>query len=115
MKRFALPLTLTLTLAIAVTLFHLKQRVGDLEHELSQTNRQIVAHRETIQVLRTEWSFLNQPARIAELAARHLGMRRNQPSQLIRLDDLPMRGPLPASTAMVSGAGDAARDEGGLQ
>ncbi len=111
MKRFALPLILTATLAIVVTLFHLKQQVGDLERELSQVNRQIVAHRETIQVLRTEWSFLNQPARIAELAERHLGMRRNQPEQLIRLDDLPLRGPLSASADLASGA----RETGGLQ
>lgn len=111
MKRFALPLIMTATLAIAVTLFHLKQQVGDLERELSQVNRQIVAHRETIQVLRTEWSFLNQPARIAELAERHLGMRPNLPEQSIRLDDLPLRGPLAAAAEMASGA----RETGGLQ
>ncbi len=93
MRRMAVPLSIVATLAIAVMLFNLKQRVGSLEKELTQVNRDIVSHREAIQVLRTEWSFLNQPARIAEQAKSILGMRRIPPSRLIRLEDLPVRVP----------------------
>lgn len=91
MRYLAIPLTLAATLAIAVTLFHLKQRVGDLEKELARVNRAIVSHRETIQVMRTEWSFLNRPERIAELAQRHLGMGPGAARRSIRLEDLPRR------------------------
>ena len=102
MRRIATPLAIAATLAIAVALFHLKQRVGDFERELNQVNRQIAAHQESIQVLRTEWSYLNQPAMIAELAQRHLGMRPNVPAQLIRLDDLPVRRDAPRGLSSAS-------------
>lgn len=105
MRFFAISFTAAATLAIVVTLFHLKQRVGDLERELQQVNRAIAGHREAIRVLRTEWSYLNQPAAIEKLAKRHLGMRPNTPAQLIRLEDLPLRTtawPVPAATALVT-------------
>jgi cell division protein FtsL len=93
MRRMAVPLSIVATLAIAMMLFNLKQRVGGLEKELTQVNRDIGGHREAIQVLRTEWSFLNQPARIAEQAKNILGMGRIPPNRLIRLEDLPVRAP----------------------
>ena len=104
MRRIATPLAIAATLAIAVALFHLKQRVGDIERELGQVNRSIAAHQDSIQVLRTEWSYLNQPAMIAELAQRHLGMRPNAPAQVIRLDDLPLRRDVPRGVSSVSDA-----------
>ena len=91
MKRFALPFTLVVTFTIVVGLFHLKQRVQGLERELSQVNRTIVAHRETIRVLHSEWSFLNQPGTVEDLAKRLLDMRPNTTAQVIRIEDLPMR------------------------
>ncbi len=93
MRRMAVPLSIVATLAIAMMLFNLKQRVGSLEKELTQVNRDIGDHRETIHVLRSEWSFLNQPARIAEQAKNILGMERIPPKRLIRLEDLPVRVP----------------------
>ena len=102
MRWIAPPLAIAATLAIAVALFHLKQRVGDFERELSQVNRKIAVHEESIQVLRTEWSYLNQPAMIAELAQRHLGMRPNAPAQVIRLDDLPLRRDAPRGVSSAS-------------
>ena len=121
MRHLAIPLTVTVTLAIAVTLFHFKQQVGDLEKELARVNRTIVVHRETIQVMQTEWSFLNRPERIAELAEKHLGMRRGAPDRLIRLEDLPRRGAsgdtdrAAASTVVAARPGAAAREKGDLQ
>lgn len=102
MRQLATPLAVAATLAIVVALFHLKQRVGDLERELDQVNRRIVSHQESIQVLRTEWSYLNQPATIAELAQRHLGMRPNLPAQLVRLQDLPLRRDAPRGVSSMS-------------
>ena len=102
MRQIATPLAVAATLAIVVALFHLKQRVGDLERELDQINRRTAAHQESIQVLRTEWSYLNQPAMIAELAQRHLGMRPNAPAQLIRLQDLPLRRAAPSGVSSAS-------------
>ncbi len=59
----------------ALFLFHIKQEVREMEEELGIAQRNILRHQEAIQVLRTEWSYLNRPARIAELAERHLAMQ----------------------------------------
>lgn len=127
-RRMAVPLSIVATLAIAVMLFHLKQRVGGLEKELAQVNRTIGTHQETIQVLRSEWSFLNRPANIADLAKKLLNMQRTPPDRVIRLEDLPVRAPsnsvtqtagassiLPKSSALTVRTGGLTRQTGSLQ
>ena len=118
MRRFAIPLTVTVTLAIAVTLFHLKQQFGDMEKELAQVNRTIATHREMIKVMRSEWTYLNRPAWIAEMAKKHLGMEHNGPARLIHLSDLPPRAldRIPSQTELLAQrARPAASDQGELQ
>lgn len=80
----------------ALFLFHIKQEVREMEQELGIVHRDILRHQEAIRVLKTEWSYLNQPARIADLAGRHLGLRSLTARQFVRLDDLPPRGARPA-------------------
>ncbi len=118
MRRFAIPLTVTVTLAIAVTLFHLKQQFGDMEKELAQVNRTIVTHREMIKVMRGEWTYLNRPAWIAEMATKHLGMQHSGSARLIHLNDLPPRALdriSPDTDLLAEGTRPAASDQGELQ
>ena len=61
-------------IAIGIGLFLVKYRVQDLESQLVDLNRQIARDREVLQVLRAEWSHLNEPRRIKILADRYLGM-----------------------------------------
>ena len=72
MNRLVLLLIVAVAAGIAGFLFQVKYRVQDLEQELATLNQQIRVDREAMHVLRTEWSYLNQPERISELAARHL-------------------------------------------
>lgn len=60
--------------AVGIGLFMVKYRVQDLEDQLVDLNREIARDRESIRVLRAEWSHLNEPARLRALAQRHLGM-----------------------------------------
>ena len=106
MKRLAVPVSIAAALALAAILFHVKQEVRDLERELRLVNGAILGHQETIQVLQSEWSYLNRPARIAELAERHLGMRPFAPGQVIRLEDIPFRA---APAEVVAAPGPDAR------
>lgn len=46
--------------------------VQELEGQLSRLNRQILAEREVIQVLKADWSVLNDIARIEEMSVRYL-------------------------------------------
>lgn len=61
------------------------QRVGKLRAEIK-------TEREKIAALRAEWTRLATPARIQDLASRHLGMR---PLSVARIDDLSNLPPKP--------------------
>ena len=80
-------------------MFQVKYQVVQLEDEFARVNRLIGADREQIRVLDAEWSFLNQPARLAELAKRHLVLSPVTPAQVSRLDQLPWRSPTPPAAA----------------
>ena len=93
----------------ALFLFHIKQEVQEMEEELGIVHRDILRHQEAIRVLKTEWSYLNQPAHIADLAGRHLDLRPLTARQFVHLDDLPPRGAqmAPSEAPAVSGAAPA--------
>ena len=93
-------LWLALAVVAGVALFQVSYRVQSLEEELTQVNREILRERETIHVLRAEWSYLNEPGRLAELTRRHLALAPLSASQMLRVEDLPLRlPPLIAETA----------------
>lgn len=91
MSRIAGLLFLLTAASAALLLFYVKQQVREMEKELELVHRGILDHQVAIQVLKTEWSYLNQPARLAELASRHLGLQPVSAEQIIRLEDLPPR------------------------
>jgi len=82
MNRLVLLLIVAVAAGIAGFLFQVKYRVQDLEQELAALNQQIRTDQEAMHVLRTEWSYLNQPDRIAHLASRHLEMGLMEPLQV---------------------------------
>src|SRR5437660_2166986 len=62
------------------------QRVARLRMEIRREQDAIAA-------LRAEWSRLDSPSRIQDLARRHLALRQVEGSQFDRLDALPPRPP----------------------
>ena len=93
MRRLTGILGLVIAAVAALFLFVVKQEVRQMEDELRAAHRDILAQQEAIHVLETEWSYLNQPARIADLAKRHLGLGPISAARIVRLDDLPLRAP----------------------
>jgi cell division protein FtsL len=91
MKRLVATLCLFAATGAAVFLFHIKHQVRLLESELADTHAAILRHQEAIQVLASEWSYLNQPARLADLAERHLDYAPISAERIVRFDDLPVR------------------------
>jgi len=75
----------------ALALYQIKFEVAALEDELDATRRRSFAQEEAIQVLHAEWSYLNRPERIADLANRHLGLQQMSAEQILRIDRLPER------------------------
>jgi cell division protein FtsL len=97
MTRVAGILFFLTAVSAALFLFHIKQEVREMEEELGIAHRNILRHQEAIQVLRTEWSYLNRPARIAELAERHLAMQPLVARQFVGFEEIPYR---PAGTTV---------------
>jgi cell division protein FtsL len=80
--RYTTLLFLLLAGAISVALFSVKYQVQDLEEDLGSLNRSIIVERQSIRVLNAEWSHLNNPERLGNLARGHLGMQPIDPSQM---------------------------------
>ena len=62
--------------------------------------RQIEANYNAVHVLQAEWSYLNDPLRLADLTRRHTGLVPTTPGQIgdfaslpLRIEDLPCRLP----------------------
>lgn len=95
MIRLGTVLTLGLAGAVGIGLFYAKHRVQALEAELTALQQQIVDDREAIHVLKAEWSFLNDPDRLAELSRRYLDLVPMRGRQLATLADVPEKLTLP--------------------
>ena len=90
-----------LAACIGVGLFYVKHEVKDQEHRLTELTAEIQRNQETIHVLRAEWSYLNDPARLRELSEKHLGMHPVMPAQVATLEAVLHNG-LPGGTLLAS-------------
>lgn len=80
-------------------MFQVKYEVVQLEDELAHMNRQIADGRQQIRVLDAEWSFLNQPARLDQLAKRFLTLGPIGVNAIGHISQLPWRSPTPPAAA----------------
>ncbi len=90
-----------LAACIGVGLFFVKHEVKDQEHHLNELTAEIQRNQETIHVLRAEWSYLNDPARLRALSEKHLGMHPVMPAQVATLDSV-LRNGMPAGTMLAA-------------
>jgi len=61
--------------------------------QLQKLKSKAQREREAIAVLKAEWQFLNRPERLQALADKHLDLQPLQTAQIVRLSDIPNRGP----------------------
>ena len=61
--------------------------------QLQKIRMKAQRERDAIAVLKAEWQFLNRPDRLQALAERHLDLQPFAVSQVVRLSDIPNRGP----------------------
>lgn len=76
-----------------------------LEEKLARLNGKIMREQETIQILRAEWSYLNELGRIETLARNHLSLHPIAAQQLMVLAQVPMRPVPPAGESLPPMAG----------
>jgi hypothetical protein len=86
---------LALVAATGFATFKVKYAVQDIEDALNKVRRHTVAEQQEINILRAEWTSLNQPERLADLNRRLLSLAALAPKQLQRkIEDIPLR-PVP--------------------
>ena len=78
--------------AAGAVLFQTSYEVQGREEQLAALNRKIVAEQEAIQILKAEWSYLNDLSRLETLARTHLSLRPTDARQFVASADvIPMR------------------------
>lgn len=84
---------LCLTLATAFALYQVKYATQAEDRHIRALKAELAEERDAIQVLRAEWSLLNQPDRLAALAERYTRLQPMAPAQVATMADLPGRPP----------------------
>lgn len=88
-KSAALCLWFTLAIFTAFGTFVMKNYVADLEKELTQINAKINEDVRSIHILKAEWSHLNNPERLRNLATKHIALEPVKAEQIITYSLLP--------------------------
>ena len=96
---------MVLAAAAGGALFQVAFEVSELDDELARLNTDIRTDRDAIHVLRAEWSFLNQPERLEELARRHLDLLPVTGTQIAGTGAIPVlpQEELPTSGSNIAG------------
>jgi cell division protein FtsL len=86
---------LTLTIIASLMLYHTSDRVHELDQQLKNLNTQIESEQQSLHILKAEWVYLANPARVEAATRRHLELQPTATHRVIALQDigtlLPMR------------------------
>jgi cell division protein FtsL len=72
--------------ALAYVIYQVKYEARALDEQIASLNKEIDSERDSLAVLRAEWSMLNRPERIERLAEKYLKLAPIQPRQLVTID-----------------------------
>jgi cell division protein FtsL len=105
MTRLGIVFWLVLVAAAGFTTFKVKYAVQDIEDQLNRVRKQTIADQQEIRVLTAEWTYLNQPERLAEMNRRFLALAPVTARQLqSSIADIPFRAPPTAPDVMLAAA-----------
>jgi len=77
----------------AVYAYTIKYETTLEAEQLQKIRMKAQRERDAIAVLKAEWQYLNRPDRLQTLADRHLDLQPFSVTQVVRLSDIPNRGP----------------------
>lgn len=98
MLRLLTLIGLVLLAVVTSGLYGIAQRVQHLEREAARLERDIAREQNALRVLRAEWAYLTEPARLQELSARFLDLAPVSARQMAALSELP--GPMVGFAAL---------------
>ncbi len=87
-----------LTLIVSLALYGTSNRVQEMGKQLRSLNAKIEAEQANIHVLKAEWVYLSNPARIEAAARKYLAMHPTAMKQIAKLEDLPAILPIREET-----------------
>jgi hypothetical protein len=97
-----------LVLASGFTTFKVKHAVQDIDDQLIRTRKYAIAEQQEIRVLAAEWTYLNQPERLAELNRTFLQLGPIATKQLQqRIEDIPWRATVAEPDMLVAASAPA--------
>lgn len=91
MGRFVQIFFVAATIVVSVVVYALKYDTGRDAVAIADLKHRIASEKDTLSVLRAEWSLLNQPDRLQRLAKKYLDLKPLKPAQLARLGEIPVR------------------------
>jgi len=110
MKRLTRLLWPMLFAGMVFAVYNLKGQVEEREKVLAKVQRAIDEEREAIEVLRAEWSYLNQPERLRRMGAAKLELAPVSTKQMASVERLAQR--LAAAAPIDQTRREAALNEG---
>ena len=93
--RFVHLIVVAALVVAAVDVYTIKFESTVRAEQVAKLAAEIKRERDTIAALRAEWALLDNPARIQALVQRHLALKMLDPTQIVHLDSLPERPPVP--------------------
>ncbi len=76
---------------LSIGLYAMKFEVAHLDSRAAELDRLLLRQNEALQVLQSEWSYLNRPERLRDLANRHLNLVPVAVHQIGALEEIPIR------------------------
>lgn len=101
MIRWVEVVMISATIVVAIALYAVKYDTGQVARGIADLEGEIAREREAIGILRAEWSLLNRPARLQELAQKHLELKPVQAAQIKGYAEIPHLPPAEAMTDLV--------------
>ncbi len=85
LRFFNICLSLALVV-LAYVIYEVKYDTRSLDVDIASLSKDIEAERDSVAVLRAEWSLLNRPERIERLAEKYLDLAPPRPQQMLALE-----------------------------
>jgi cell division protein FtsL len=77
-----------ITLTASYALYRMKYEATDYSRQVTNLREEIAAERDLINVLKAEWSYLNEPQRIQRLADQYLELQTLDARQIVTFQEL---------------------------
>lgn len=100
-------------ISMSFVLYWIKSDAREAAVRLVELRHDIADERAALDILKAEWSHLNRPSRLQDLAERYLSLKIMDADQIVNFDDLPRRERLSTTRSVWSAShGDFLQEKG---